>query len=132
MSDAIIAAIAKNIKWLDEHDKSNSTTSITNVVNKLQIQAVTLSKDVVAAYALMNTAEDDYKTAVAKYESEYEGSNAVAKQKAVVEYAGLKKAWTDAKNVYKRLDSFLDRIDKISDSQRQKISVIKQAELKNI
>jgi hypothetical protein len=132
MSDETIKQIEKNLTWLNERSKSVNILAITRVVNNLLVHAKTLSDDVSEAYALMNVYEDEYKISVAKYVSGSSISTAKAEREAEVEYADLKRNWTDAKNTYKRLDNFLDRIDKIADAQRQKISVIKQTDMKNL
>lgn len=132
MKDEIIKDIGRNIVWLDKNAKSDNILIISQVINKLQIQAATLANDVTKLYALMNNNEDIYKEALAKFVTNYDGSIAKAERAAEAEYAHLKKEWTEAKNLYKRFDVILDRIDKICDSYRQRISVVKQAELKNV
>jgi hypothetical protein len=132
MTDELIKTIKKQITWLDNNAKSTNIQAISIVVNKLQILAQTLSEDVTQAYALMNETEDNYKAAIAKFVAEYDGGVAKAERLAEVEFVALKKQWTQAKNIYKGLDMLLDRLDKISDSQRQRVSVVKQSDLKNV
>jgi hypothetical protein len=131
MSD-IISDIAKNIKWLELNAKTDNVLTLTNKVNELQVQSATLMGKVVEAYKIMNEAEDDYKLSVASYVANSERSAAAAERMAESEFGEKKRFWTSAKTTYKKLDMILDRIDKICDSQRQKISVIKQAEMKNL
>lgn len=132
MSDAIIKEIGKNIVWLGKNFESDNILLISQKLNQLQVQAATLANEVSIAYALMNDNEDAYKQNVAQFVTNYEGSIAKAERAAEAEFAPLKREWTKAKNAYKRLDTILDRIDKICDTYRQRISVVKQAELKNV
>lgn len=132
MDAGIIDEIRRNIQWLESHAKSNNIVNITSVVNKLMTQSVTLADDVVEAYAIMNRAEDAYKHALAKFVTESEDSKAKSEKQAEYKFSHLKSEWTEAKNVYKRLDTLLDRLDKICDHQKQRISVIKQTDLKHV
>ena len=132
MKNNIIIQIKKSITWLDEHKKSNSIVPISKVINSLTIDSVTLGDTVSDAYALMNELEDNYKIAEANFINEFEGSNAAAERAAEAHLAAEKRLFTEAKNTYKRLNTFLDRIDKICDAYRQMISVVKQTDLKNV
>jgi hypothetical protein len=132
MTEKLIADIRHNIAWLDKNAKSDNTTLISQSVAKLNIQAMTLAEAVTDAYAAMNELEDDYKIAVDEFTSAFEGSIAAAEPRARATHAAKKREWTKAKNTYKTLDVLLDRIDKISDSQRQRVSVIKQADMKHL
>lgn len=131
MTDAVIKSIHESIQWLDDHKTSNNVKALVKVIDNLTIKAVTLGTLVTDSYALMNEAEDDYKISVAKFVDDYDGSAAKAERAAEVKYASKKKHWTGAKNTYKKLDMLLDRIDKICDSHRQRVSVLK-GEIKHV
>jgi hypothetical protein len=120
------------IDWLEERIRSENIVELGMVLDKLSIYSFYLGKMVSDAYELMNECEDDYKHSVARFVKEYEGSLAKAEREAEVEYEEKKRMWTKAKSGYKKLDMFLDRIDKVIESHRQRISVIKQTNLKNI
>ncbi len=128
MTDDII----KSIDWLESRLKSEDIVSLGIVIDKLAIQSVTLANQVSEAYALMNEAEDDYKHSIAEYMNDFVGAKNKAEIAAEVKFKDKKEHWTATKNVYKRLDMFLDRVDKIIESHRQRVSVIKQASMKNV
>jgi uncharacterized protein YaaR (DUF327 family) len=125
-------SITGSINWLDKHKDSNNILNISKVIDNLAIKSATLGEMVSEAYALMNEAEDDYKISVAKFMSEATSSAAKAERDAEAKYAEQKRHWTACKNTYKKLDNFLERIDKICESHRQRISIMKMAEMKNI
>jgi hypothetical protein len=132
MKQKIIDQIRDNIKWLEDNAESDNIMAITQIENKLQIQAGTLAGEVIKAYAVMNELEDAYKFKMAEFISTSDKSEAKARAAGEATFQKEKKDWTAAKNTYKRFDVILERIDKICDSQRQRISVVKQADLKNI
>ena len=131
MTDEIITAIHKSIKWLDDHKTSNNITDLVIVIDDLTINAAYLGTLVTEAYQLMNETEDEYKIAVADYVTSFDGSTAKAERHAEVEHQGKKRDWTAAKNGYKKLSMMLDRIDKICDAHRQRVSVMK-GEIKHV
>jgi hypothetical protein len=124
--------IMANVKWLDQNAKSEDILNKGIVLDKLSIQCVYLAEQVADAYSLMNQCEDTYKIAVADYCKNSTEGVAKSEKAAEVEFSQLKRDWTDAKNGYKRLSMFLERIDKVLESARQRISVVKQANLKNM
>lgn len=131
MSLTTIEQIDACIKWLDKNNKSNNLVEIAQVIDRLAVLSVSLGHDVSGAYALMNDLEDTYKTEYAKAVSESDQSVAKAEKLAEVSTRNAKKDWTDAKNGYKRLSVYIDRIDKVIESYRQYISVSK-LDLKNV
>jgi hypothetical protein len=131
MTDEILTAIHKSIKWLDNHKTSNNITDLVIVIDDLTINAAYLGTLVTEAYQLMNETEDEYKIAVAAYVTAFDGSTAKAERHAEVEYQDQKRDWTAAKNGYKTLSMMLDRIDKICDAHRQRVSVMK-GEIKHV
>lgn len=128
----MVEEINKTIKWLDERVKSEDIVGLSMVIDKLAIQSMYFSSQVTDAYELMSQAEDNYKHAVAEYVAKSTGAIGKAEIAAVAEYQDLKKAWTDLKCIYKKLDTYLDRLDKVIESHRQRVSVIKQASMKNL
>lgn len=128
----MIDEILSNVRWLDANAKSEDILNKGIVLDKLSIQCVYLAEQVSDAYSFMNNAEDAYKIAVADYCKNSTEGVAKSEKAAEVEHADLKKAWTKAKNDYKRLNTFLERIDKVLESSRQRISVVKQTGLKNL
>lgn len=131
MTDEIIKSIQESIAWLDKNSKSSNIVSISRTVDNLLIKAAALGEEVTSAYALMNELEDDYKYAVAKH-VEKAASAAKGEREAEVKYYKKKQDWTAAKNAYKKLNSWLERIDKICDGRKQTISVLKNVELKGV
>lgn len=132
MTDELIKQINDSIKWLAENPHTNNVVKIVKLIDKLTVSAMTLGESVSQAYSLMNNAEDEYKIAVAKFISKAKTSAAKAERDAEAKYSDLKLEWTSRKNLYKRYDTFLDRIDKICDSYRQRVSVLKQTDLKHL
>lgn len=130
--DEILKEIGKNIIWFGKNAESDNLLTISEKLMQLQVQAATLASIVIDAYALMNEAEDKYKNAVDTFVRDFEGSVAAAEPRARAEHADLKVGWTTAKNLYKRFDIILDRVDKICDAVRQRVSVVKQSEMKNL
>ena len=128
----MIEEIKKSIDWLEARIKSENIVEIGIVLDKLSIQALYLATQVTDAYELMSQAEDDYRHAVADFVVGRQGSLAGAEREAEVKFREKKEHWTACKSMYKKLDMYLDRVDKIIESHRQRISVIKQTNLKNI
>lgn len=130
MNNESIDAIKVAIDWLNKNKRSNNIVKFVKVIDELTIQLSYVGALVSEAYEGMNNAEDDYKIAIAKFMTEFEGSAAKGEKAAEVTHAELKKAWTGYKNLYKRLNTFMERTDKICDSHKQRISVMKNIDLK--
>jgi hypothetical protein len=127
--------IKKDLDWLDSRSKSTNIIEISYVLNHLNGLMVTFADEVSVAYELMCQAEDEYDIAFAKKFTELteNGTSAAgAKPKVESELGDLKKKWTEMKVLYKRLNTFLDRCDRVNDSFRQMISIQKQMDLKNV
>ena len=124
--------IFSNLRWLEDNIKSDDIIGKSKVLDKLALLSLNFSEEVSDAYAVMNQLEDEYKIAVAKFMGDYDGSAAKGEKEAEVTYADMKRDWTTAKNVYRKLNTFLDRVDKVLDAGRQSISVIKQTNLKHM
>lgn len=130
----VVDKMRLDIKWLNDHKKSTNVSHITTVLDSLTINAITLGEMVSDAYELMNNLEDDYDIAKAEFIKVYDGSNAAAKMEVDADKALVvkRKAFTEAKNGYKRLNMFLDRVDKLLDAHKQRVSVVKQTDLKHV
>jgi hypothetical protein len=124
--------IMKNVEWLDAHVRSENIIELGMVLDKLSIQSMRLAQEVSDAYELMSKAEDDYKHSIALFVKGFEGSMAKAEREAEVEFKEKKEFWTACRSAYKRIDMFLERVDKVIESHRQRVSVIKQTSLKNL
>lgn len=111
------------IKWLNENDKSNNLVEICKVIDKLSVLSVGIGHQVSEAYSLMNEFEDVYNQAYAEIISQ--SSLSVAKAEAQAEATLSRNDFTTAKNAYKRLSIYLDRIDRVIESYRQLVSVAK-------
>ena len=127
--------IISGIKWLEERTDSTDIIGLSQGLNRLAILTVRLAEEVTGAYALQSELEDTYDTKLAKRFSELTTSGtsaAAAKPIVEAELAEDRKQWTQAKVLYKKLNSFLDRSDRVMDTFRQYISCQKQADMKNI
>lgn len=127
--------IIKGLKWLEDRTDSTDIISLSQGLNRLAILSVRLAEEVCDAYELQCELEDSFDEAYAKKFSELtkNGTSAAAAKPVVeAELAEMKREWTQAKVLYKRLNSFIDRVDRVADSFRQSISVQKQADLKNV
>lgn len=128
----IIDDIRKNLDWLTLNRASNNITNIVIVIDDLSIQSATLGELKSDAYDLMSDLEFDYKDSVAKFVAKYEGATAKAERVAEVEYSEKKRLWKDSEKAYYRLKSWIDRLDKILDAHKQRVSVEKQTGLKHM
>jgi hypothetical protein len=130
-----IDLIIKDLKWLEDRKASTDIKSISHVLNHLSILSARFADEVTNAYKLQCELEDTYDIKYAQRFTELTTSGtsaAAAKPMVEAELAEDRRNWTSAKVGYKRLDTFLDRIDKVLDSYRQAVSVQKQADLKNV
>jgi hypothetical protein len=128
-------SIIKGLKFLEGLENSNDISTIAKALNRLAILTVRLGEEVTDAYQLQSEFEDIYDTKFAKRFSELTAngtSAAAAKPIVESELADLKKDWTAAKVAYKKLSGFLDRVDRVLDTFRQSVSVIKAADMKHL
>ncbi len=130
----LITLIDKQVAWLDAKldQKSNDIIGVSKVKDKLAILSEGLGEVVTDAYGIMNELEDEYKFAIAQFKKDFKGGVAKGEIEAEVEFAGKKKDWTQAKNMYKKLNMKLERIDKILESHQQSVSVLVKTGLKNM
>lgn len=127
--------IIKGIKYLESQANSNDISTIAKALNRLAILTVRLGEEVTNAYQLQSDLEDEYDIAFAKRFSELTAggtSAAAAKPMVEAELAEKKKDWTAAKVGYKKLSSFLERVDRVLDTFKQSQSVIKATDLKHL
>src|SRR5882672_4184111 len=107
------------IKWLSDNDKSNNLVEICKVIDKLSVLSVSIGHEVSVAYALMNDLEDIYKVRYAGFISQSSKSVAKAEHEADDATSEYKYNYTQAKNGYKRLSIYQERIDRVIESYRQ-------------
>lgn len=122
-TEQVVDQINDCIEWLNAHDKSHNLVEICQVIDKLAVLSVSVGEQVSEAYALMNDLEDEYNMAYAQAVSQ--SSLSVAKAEAHAEATIDKSPYTTAKNAYKRLSIYLERIDRVIESYRQLVSVSK-------
>jgi len=127
-----IERIYEIIRWLDSNGSSQAITHIVLKLDQLAIEAMWFSDSVSQAYGERNNAEEDYKHACAKSVSEAKESATKAIEMAKVEFAPLKREFLAWDALYHRLKLKMDRIDVIIDTQRQRVSLLKQMDLKNV
>jgi Mn-dependent DtxR family transcriptional regulator len=123
-----IDMIQECITWLDQNSKSNNLVKISQTIGRLSILSVSLGHDVSNAYTLASEFEDNYDIAFAERFSKLtkEGTSAAAAKPIVeAELHKEKRDWTSARNGYKRLSTFMDRVDRVQEAYRQLISVSK-------
>jgi len=113
------------IKWLGDNVKSQDLVGICRCIDKLSILTVSIGHDVTTAYGLMNDLEDEYKFSFASYVSQSSLSVAKAELEAEAKFREKRTSYTQAKNGYKKLSTYLDRIDRVIESYRQLVSVSK-------
>lgn len=118
--------------WLGENNKSTNIVKLSQSLNKLSILTITLSNDVATAYEVMNNLKDEYDSEFAKRFTEVTNnkdekvSAAAAKPLIESQLVDKKKSTTDAQNTYKKMNMYLDRIDRIVDTYKQYISSLKK------
>ncbi len=128
----IINDIKRNLDWLTQNKKSNNISNIVIVINDLSIQSATLGELKSDAFDLMADYEFDYKQSFAKYITESSVAVNKSERLAEVEFTEKKKLWIEAEKTYYRLKSWIDRLDKVLDSHKQRVSVEKQMSIKHL
>jgi len=116
------------LNWLSENNKSKNIIQINQSLNTLAILSITLANDVSEAYALMNDLEDNYKEMYASTMDTLTATLSVAKAEvqADVKLAEQRKEFTRAKNLYKKLSMYLDRVERVADFYKQYVSSLKE------
>lgn len=132
MTEETIVKIHGLIRWLEDNRDSQNVNEISIHLGDLAIHSMYFGEQVSDAYADMNNSEEKYKGSVAKFVAKSTGPAAKSEREAEVLYEEDRKAFIDSKNLFKKLNSKLDRIDKILDHYKQRVSVIKQTDLKHV
>lgn len=128
-------SIIKGLRYLESQTNSNDISTIAKALNKLAILTVRLGEEVTDAYKLQSELEDDFDAAYAKRFSELTASGtsaAAAKPIVEAELIEMKRDWTAAKVGYRKLASFLERVDRVLDTFKQSQSVIRTTDLKHL
>lgn len=128
MEGTIIDQIRECIQWLHENNKSKHIVKISQCLNKLATLTITLSDDVYEAYKLQSDLEDIYddKLADRLVQLAKDGVSAAAsKPQAQSELKADKANFTAAKNGFKKLAMFQERVDKVMDTYKQYVSNLK-------
>lgn len=115
------------LKWLSDNTKSQNIVQLSQCLNKLSTLAVTVGEDLSDAYTVMNELEDDYDEAVAAQFDDLTANMSATAAKPLAEAAciGKRRAYTRAKNIYKRLSVYQERVDRVIDSFKQYVSTLK-------
>lgn len=133
--DKVLKDINDTIRWFNENSESTNISETSARLDKFNIYLARFNELVCDAFDVEAQLEDEYKTSFAKKIKELtESGMAVnkAENEAVVVLIEKKKDWTTAISVYKRFKSRLERYDKIADAKKQRISVSKMVDLKNV
>jgi len=121
--------INKALKWIEENKKSLNVVQLSQALVSLGLLCSSLSHLVHDAYELQTYAEHNYDTLFAQRFTEVtkgkEMSAAAAKPAIEWELSEKKKEFLDAKIVFKKLSSQLDRLDKIQEGLRTLVSTLK-------
>jgi hypothetical protein len=135
MSKGTIEQISDILDWIEQNYKTNNVINLSQANTKLGLLSVTLGEKVTDAYDVQQTLETDYDNQFAKRSGELvEGgmSSAASKTKAEAELVSLKKDCSVAKVIHKKLNSHLERLDKVMDAVKQQISVVNKTDLKRL
>lgn len=127
----LIDSITYTLKYLESQKGSNNILGISRKLDELSLLTVTLGNEVANAYELMGELEDDYKIKYSQYIADSLNSVAKAEKYAEAKLGEEKKSWTQAKNGYKKLSMLLERCDRVIETHRQTLSILK-LETKNI
>lgn len=131
----IIDDIKTNLDWLSQNAKTPNITDISIVLVKISTQAVTLGELKSDAYDVMIDLEEEYKSSMAVRVNELISGGmgvAAAERQAEADLKEKRRDWKQADKIFSRLRGFLDRVDKVCDATRQRVSVEKQTGLKHM
>ncbi len=120
------------VRWLENNGSSQAITDIVIKLDELAIQSMWLAEGVSDAYAARNDAEENYKHAYAKAITNSAESVAKAEKRAFVDNEALRKEFLMWDNLYQKFRMKLDRIETVLDTHRQRVSLLKQMDLKNV
>lgn len=127
-----IEAIYVIIRWLQSNAQSQDMSGTCIALNDLAVQSFWFAEQVSEAYGAMSQAEEAYKSAVAKDVAASTLPTAKAERLAEVAHATLKQDFIDWRSLYHRLRGILDRVDRVLDHARQRVSLVKQMDMKNV
>lgn len=130
-----ITKIHEIINWLTINVGSQDINELGIELNKLSIWAANFADQVADAHEMMNTLEHSYDVLLLEYTKEHgseRGQGAKAERDGELKYADKKKEFNEYKNLYKRLQLKLASIDRIMDTFKQRVSALKQLELKHL
>lgn len=127
----ILVKIHEIVRWLENNGKSQDISGIVIALDDLAIASFYFVEQVSDAHAQMNEAEAIFKATFARSVSESKESTAKAERTAEVICESLRRDFVTWKNLYSKLRLRMDAIDKILDTHRQRVSLLKQMELKH-
>lgn len=127
----VILKIHETISWLENYGGSQDIEGIALKQQELATNAFWFSESVSEAYAERNKAKAHYEAQVARSVAESTLSAAKAERIAELAFEPSAKEYVDWDNLYNRLSLKLKAIDRVLDNTRQRVSVIKQMELKH-
>jgi hypothetical protein len=135
MNKDISEQISDILDWINTNNKTNNTIDLSRANTRLGYLSITLGKMVTDAYELYQSLEAEYDAKYAKKKKELvESGKSSAGAEDIVkgELADLKLDVTKAKISHKKLDSYLNRLDKQMDAVKQQISTINKTDLKRL
>ena len=133
--DEVLDSIHGCIRWFNENNESTNISSVSEKLDEFNVLLARFNELCMDAFEVEATLEDEYKSFYAKRVQELVNSGASvnkAENQVVVELIEKKKEWTSAIVTFKKFKSRLERFDKIIDGKRQRISVAKMTEMKNL
>ena len=134
MKDSIQEAL-KTIAELETLYDSENVVVINQLCNKLINLSVHIGKQTTDAEKLFKSLKDEYEYVVDKKKLELIESGVgvgKAESTATVEFYEKKKDYRTAEDGFERLKRFLQRLDKVFDSNKQYVATIKSTNLKGV
>lgn len=132
MNQETLIKIHQTIKWLEDNSKTQDIDTMSIKLNELALYTVYFSEQVSDAHQQMDLAEEDYKSATAKYVAESTLPAAKSEREAEVLFGPMRKEFILMKSIQRKCKGLLDRVDRVLDHHKQRVSVVKQAEMKHI
>lgn len=131
----VIDQALNTIKELGELYDSDNIIYIDQLCNRLSTVSVNIGKMKCDAEKLFNSLKDDHDNLVEKRKLELiEGGEGVGKaeSQAKVEVFEKKKQYRQAETGYEWLKTFLTRIDRVLDTNKQYVATVKDTNLKRL
>ncbi|HYG02043.1 MAG TPA: hypothetical protein VD927_06325 [Chryseosolibacter sp.] len=135
MNNDSLRKALETIKELDSLYDTDNIIVIGQLCNKLSNLSVGLGKQMTDADKLFNQLKDEYENLVENKKLELIESGVgvgKAESQAKVQYYQQRKDYRIAEHGYEQLKTFLSRIDKVLDSNKQYASTVKSTNLKGI